>query len=234
MKSLRLLSLFAIGAASALWAGPCVTGTLQSYIALGTTGCTIGNFTDKDFAFTDISGVPITASNITVTPTITIPSSGPALFDLDFTSPNFTVSGAQSLEIRIAYFWDAADVRGLEDVMNDPVTSPGLASLTISACENASFIGTICPTTLVGPLVLSDNGTTPNPTGSFSFVPGTVTTLGMLDVLQLEGNGTGSATASGYHDIAETPEPSALFLGLVPLSVGIGFGLLKRRRLHPR
>ena len=235
MRLLRLLSLFAIGAVPALLAGPCVTGTLSSYIALGSTGCSLGPFTDKDFAFTDISGIPITANDITVTPLFTSPSSGPALSDLNFTSPLFSVSGSNSLKISIAYFWDAADIRGLEEVMNDPVTAPGLASLSISACENANFVGLSCPTTLLGPLVLADNGSNPMPHGSFSFVPNTVSTLGMQDILELDGNGTGSASdLGGYHDIAQTPEPSALVLGLLPVVVGLGFPWLRRRHLHLR
>jgi hypothetical protein len=119
--------------------------------------------------------------------------------------------------------------------MNDPVTAPGLASLSISACENANFVGLVCPTTLIGPLVLADNGSNPMPQGSFSFVPNTVSTLGMQDILELDGNGTGSASdPGGYHDIAQTPEPSALVLGLLPVVVGFGFPWLRRRRLHLR
>ena len=239
MKSLRLLSLFAIGAAPALLAGPCVTGTLQSYIALGTTGCTLGPFTDKDFAFTDISGIPITASDITVTPVFTSTGSGPALSDLEFTSPLFNVTGSQSLKLLIAYFWDAADIRSLDEVMNDPVTPPALSQLTINGCENANFVGSTCPTTMFTLLLQAMNLSQTMVSASENFTPGTVSTLGMRDTIEIDGNNCSPnpsficADITDFHDTAQTPEPSALLLSLLPAVLGVGLWH-RRRHLHAR
>ena len=48
-------------AGSSLFATPCTSGTLASYIALNPTGCTVGLFTFQNFSFavTSSSGGPV-------------------------------------------------------------------------------------------------------------------------------------------------------------------------------
>jgi len=58
-----LLAMRSTGSASA-----CIVGTLSSYLALGTAGCTIDGKTFTDFGYSGAGTFPIPASEITVTP----------------------------------------------------------------------------------------------------------------------------------------------------------------------
>jgi hypothetical protein len=83
------------------WAAPCTTGTLASYIALGSTGCLLGNLTVADFAYhaKASGGAPeITAGEITVSPVL--PPIG--MFALQFAAP-WDVSSGQDQFSGISY-----------------------------------------------------------------------------------------------------------------------------------
>jgi hypothetical protein len=220
MRFTKLVSLWALAAAPVVLATPCTTGTLASYIALGSTGCTEGAFNVEDFTFNVIStAIPITASEITVTPSATSTS-------LQFSSSLFDVSGTNSIDIQIGYLWDPGDLGSLAEVMNDPPVFPGQSSVTIDACENANFVANVCPTTLAT-AELFDDELVRDLNAIIIFPPG-VTSLGMLDTVSVAGNGTGSADITNFSDTV-VPEPSTLVL--VPAAAGVLFAL-RRRTLH--
>jgi hypothetical protein len=219
---LRWLCLLAFGTTAAL-AGPvCVVGTLASYEALGAGGCTLGSFNLTNFTYTFISGSPtIPDTSITVTP-----STANEMVGLTFTSPDFTVSGSASAVYTLGYTYDPGDIRSLEDILNDPVVSPGLAQIATEDCENAAFVGTFCPTT-TDTITVSDNGITKIPQASVSFTP-FLTSIGILDTITLQANGA-SAEMTGFGTQAGVPEPSSAIPCL--LLVALVYRRLRLQRL---
>ena len=102
-KLLFIIASVALGHASA---APCTSGTLASYIALGSTGCILGNLTVSDFTYRARAsgGAPeITADQIMVT-TI-LPPIG--MFALQFSAP-WDVQSGQDQFSGIAYHVAAA------------------------------------------------------------------------------------------------------------------------------
>jgi hypothetical protein len=238
MRSLTLVAFLALAAAPSLFADVCVPDTLASYIALGAAGCMDGPFGVKDFNFTIISStVKIGPRDITVTPVV-----APDAFSLDFTSPTGKLSVGREgfIKLLIDYFWDPGDIRSAGEVMNDPATPPGFSQLTVNGCENSNFINGKCPT---NPFTLILAATKPSQTeltASEVFAPNTVTSLGIQNAIDIQGNrctppkgSTVCADITKFENrITTTPEPSALLLGLVPAGAGILWGW-RRRRLHP-
>jgi len=92
MKDPSLLLAIAALVSLPLSAAPCATGSLASYIALGSTGCTLGNLTVGSFTYQSSSSggaAAITEDQITVTPLL-IPT---GTFGLKFTAPWDVQSG---------------------------------------------------------------------------------------------------------------------------------------------
>jgi len=82
-------------------AAPCTTGSLASYIALGSAGCTLGNLQVADFKYhaKASGGAPeITAKEITVSPVL--PPIG--MFALEFSGP-WSVNSGQDQFSGITY-----------------------------------------------------------------------------------------------------------------------------------
>ncbi|HEY6342364.1 MAG TPA: PEP-CTERM sorting domain-containing protein [Bryobacteraceae bacterium] len=224
MRFTKLVSLWALAAAPMVLATPCTTGTLASYIALGSTGCMDGIFNVEDFTFDVIStAIPITADDITVAPSTTSDN-----FSLQFSSSLFDLSGTNSIDVQIGYLWDPADIGSIREAMGDPPVFPGESSVTIDACENANFVANVCPTTLETAL-LFDNQQVRILNATIIFPPG-VTSLGMEDTVYLAGNGTGSADITNFSDTVVTPEPATFVL--VPVGVGVLFAWRRRTHAH--
>jgi hypothetical protein len=218
MRLTKVVFLWALAAAPVVLASPCTSGTLASYIALGSTGCMEGVFNVEDFTFSVIStsGVTITANDIDVTPSATSTS-------LQFSSSLFNVSGTNSIDVQIGYLWDPGDLSDLREVLNDPPVFPGESSVTIDACENSNFVSGVCPTTLATGLLFDDQQVR-TLTATIIIPPG-VTSLGMEDTIYLAGNGTGSADITNFSDTV-VPEPATLVL--VPAGAGVLFALRRR------
>lgn len=227
MRFTTLVSLWALAAAPIVLATPCTSGTLASYIALGSTGCMDGIFNVEDFTFNVIStAIPITANDINV-----IPSATSNTFSLQFSSSLFDVAGTNSIDVQIGYLWDPGDLGSLNEAMNDPPVFPGQSSVTIDACENANFLATGCPTTQVS-TQLFDDQLMRNLSATIIFPPG-VTSLGMLDTVSVAGNGTGSANITNFSDtVVATPEPATIVL--VPTALGVLFAFRRRMRRRTR
>lgn len=101
MKTLLLLAVSVVLLRVPGLAAPCTTGTLASYIALGSAGCVLGNLTVSGFAYkASASGgaAEITADQITVTPLL--PPVG--TFGLQFAAA-WSVDTGQSQGSHIAY-----------------------------------------------------------------------------------------------------------------------------------
>jgi hypothetical protein len=235
MRFAKLVSLWALAAAPVILATPCTTGTLASYIALGSSGCANGLVNVEDFTFTVFSdnNVPITPNNINVTPMVTANSFGlqfsspcPLPTSSESPQPCFNVSGTNVIDVQIGYSWDPEDLSSLREVMNDPPVFPGVSQITIDACENAFFTTGKCPTTADRAL-LFDNQQTRILSATIIFPPG-VTSLGMRDTIFLAGNGTGSADIISFSDTVATPEPATLLL--IPAGAGVLFAWRRRTR----
>jgi hypothetical protein len=68
MKKALLLVTLLLVTSSMGWAGACSSGSLADYIGLGSTGCTIGDKTFNDFAYSKAGIFPIRSAEIGVTP----------------------------------------------------------------------------------------------------------------------------------------------------------------------
>jgi hypothetical protein len=203
---LMLLAVAAL-AGGCLQAGPvaCVPGgTLASYEALGATGCNVGPLLVNNFAFSVLSGSgSVTDSTIFVTPTH--PSS--RVYGLNFASTGFTVTGSGSVMYLVGYTWDPTDdIQSLDDVMDPPIaTPPGFSKVTTTGCLQAAFTGAVCSTSTTT-VTVSQDGITPHLTDSASFAA--VAVLGIRNVIDLEGGGTGSASFDSFSNEVTIPEPA--------------------------
>ena len=234
MRSLKLVLIMAVAAAPALFANVCVPDTLANYIALGSTGCSLDGLNATDFSFTDLPGsFKLPASRFFVTPVSTS-----NVFGFDFTSSEFSVGPNGLLDIQINYFWDPGSIRSAGQVMNDPITPPGLSQITVNGCENSNFIMGVCPTTEFTLVLAATNPSQTTVAATEVFPPNTVTTLGIAENILVEGNNC--TPPSGVHTCADiinfgstvqtAPEPSALLLVLLPAGAGLAFGRRRRRR----
>jgi hypothetical protein len=224
-----VLITLAVASAGILTAAPvdCVPGTVATYEALGSTGCQVGPVIVKDFAFAALSsggGAPVlTAADIAVQPVSTPPS----VFSLQFSSNGFSVTGNQFVNYLLGYTWDpTADIRSLDDVLDNLVTPPGLASLTTHACVGAAFNGPNC-STFLATLTVFDDGVSPRLFDRVSFPP--VAVVGIRNTIDLEANGA-SASFNAFANDVSLPEPApALPVAAALMLIGI-FVFANRRR----
>jgi hypothetical protein len=176
--------------------------------------------TFNNFIYAFVSGsVSIPDTSITVTPSL-----APDMVNLTFTSPDFSVSGTNSYVYQLGYTYDSGEpFAGMDDILNasTPVF-PGFAQITTEDCENSAFVGVSCPTT-TDTIVVSDNGITLNSPASVTFSP-PFHTLGILDRIELEGNGA-SSEITGFGTELVVPEPSTVAPCLLLLAL-----LVHRRR----
>jgi hypothetical protein len=101
MKQLLLLTLSIVLLRVPGFAAPCTTGTLASYIALGSAGCVLGNLQAADFSYQAKAGggaAEITADQITVTPLL----APTGTVGLQFAAP-WSVEAGQSEGSNIGY-----------------------------------------------------------------------------------------------------------------------------------
>jgi hypothetical protein len=225
MSPTRSLWALALIASGCLQAAPiaCVQGSLLSYEGLGATGCTVGPVTVENFAFNVNSSsggaTPVTDSQITVTPQTGLK------FGLGFSSEGFSVTSGQSVEYLISYLWDPSDdISSIDDALDDPVTPPGLVSITTNACVGVAFSGGSCSGTPVT-LNVFDNGITSRTTDQATFAP--VEFLGVRKIIDLSGNSNGAASFNSDTNEITLPEPATWLSAAVAL-VLLGVGLARR------
>jgi len=203
-----LLFALVISACGCLQAGPCVPGTLFSYEALGATGCTVGTLTANNFAFSVLGSsggaVALTDTQITVTPTF----GGRALGSLNFASSGYNVGVSQSIQYLIAYTLDPHDdIQSMDDIMDPPFATNGLANVTTLGCVGAAFVGSTCSTSTASVMVFDNNGTTQF-TSTTNITPSQI--LGIRQTITLQA-GSGAGSGAGFDSFgssASIPEPS--------------------------
>jgi hypothetical protein len=211
---------------SSAMAADCVTGTLASYEALGSTGCTIGGFTFFNFSLvSDTSSMPpapITAADIQVqgfgpnSPADgeSVPD-GPGLGNdvgVEFTANWITAAGE--------FEDDNIDFDVAVGSTNVDITDAGL----VQEGQNASVseIGCSGITTCSQVWGVDTNDGSPISDKIFS-------ATGSLSVgkdIQVEGNGTLSAVYDGF-SYTQVPEPRAVSL-LLGLGLVAAFVLRKK------
>lgn len=188
----------------------CGTTTLDAYIALGATGCTVDGFTFGGFSFGVISSsggaAAVAANDVLVTPIVTNDELG-----LTFSSNGFSVSAGQKIQYLLAYTaGDPPIIHGARAAMTtDPPVFPGIASITDEECLGAQFSGSICPSSTASETVFS-NGIT-SMLDSEQFFPPTGL-IGDMTTITLDASSGGSAEFLSLSETVLTPEPRSALL----------------------
>lgn len=207
---------------SALFAAPCVSGTLQSYINLGVTGCSVGGVDYSAFSLVpgQFGATQISPGSINVTP------GGTQLQTMLLLSLNQTASAGMLLEtifrVRAAGLLSTASI-----ALNSPtVTGDGAVTGILDVCAGGNFAGSApsgCPTTARSALVFATAGGPNQLSDSVSFVPTSFFDI-FFDV-SIDGGSTGRATLTSTSlGVNAVPEPSAIIL------VALGIGAIGIRR----
>ena len=207
---------------SALSAAPCVSGTLQSYINLGVTGCSVGGVDYSAFSLVpgQFGATQISPGSINVTP------GGTQLQTMLLLSLNQTASAGMLLEtifrVRAAGLLSTASI-----ALNSPtVTGDGAVTGILDVCAGGNFAGSApsgCPTTARSALVFATAGGPNQLSDSVSFVPTSFFDI-FFDV-SIDGGSTGRATLTSTSlGVNAVPEPSAIIL------VALGIGAIGIRR----
>ena len=207
---------------SALSAAPCVSGTLQSYINLGVTGCSVGGVDYSAFSLVpgQFGATQISPGSINVTP------GGTQLQTMLLLSLNQTASAGMLLEtifrVRAAGLLSTASI-----ALNSPtVTGDGAVTGILDVCAGGTFAGSApsgCPTIARSALVFATAGGPNQLSDSVSFTPASFFDI-FFDVA-IDGGSTGrSSLASTTLGVNAVPEPSAIIL------VALGIGAIGIRR----
>lgn len=215
-----------------LAAAPCATGTLTSYIALGSTGCTIGGDTFFNFQLIDNSsgGAPVVpASAITVEgygPAGTSGASGvapflPADIGVDFDAA-WSAAAGQSQDDNISF--DVSVGNGAASITDAGITqdSAVFGNGSVSVAEKGCS-GIVFPCSQQWGVSTNDA----------SFIADTIfSATGTLsvekDIEVIGGTSGGGSTLSNVADVfSAVPEPRAVSL-LLGLGLLAGFALRKK------
>lgn len=209
---------------SNLFATPCTSGTLASYIALNPTGCTVGLFTFQNFSFavTSSSGGPVllTPSTIDLTP-----YSDGTYGGVKFAGA-FSLTGAQSVTYQIDWTIDPPPpiLHDLELYMDSETpVAPGTADITTTICAGALFVGLSCSGTLTSATVFHHGSFGSQLLDIATFSPTKL--LDLRTTIILDGHLTGSSQIGGF-GINITPEPASFLLA----AAGLGALIFARRR----
>jgi hypothetical protein len=220
MLALPLMSL-AVGPSDAVAIPACAAGTYSSYVALGSTGCTIG-----DKLFYDFKQVPDT----TVINVGLVPNSFGFIFAF-----SLTAQGSQDEDLSIAY--NVATLSGAPLIRDVSVTQAGLVTgggfahigetvclgNTWQACGSAVQVGTF---DLAG-------NTNDQLTNSITFTP--VSLIGLIKDFNVDADLFGRTTldiasiTTVVNTVSQIPEPGTLLL----IGSGLaGLGAWGRKKLR--
>ncbi|MGO4885739.1 MAG: hypothetical protein ACLP59_33700 [Bryobacteraceae bacterium] len=177
------------------WAAPCETGTLKSYIALGSTGCVLGNLVVANFGYqAKASGgaEKITADHIMVTP-ILAPVGSVAL---EFTAP-WGVSSQQSQHSGITYnvVVPAASPQQIEQVSLD---GDGFQAGMFGSVEVSETVATPALSSILQ-VYLKCTDVCHSKTSAEEVFTSPVTMLAVSDAVTLQ-SASGDVSMTGFED----------------------------------
>lgn len=229
MKGFLTIVSVVMAAAALGSATPCVNGSLASYIALGSGGCTIGSNTL--FGFQTVDGI----AGATVIGTMNLaiaPSGGTASFG--FTATTSQTAGAGSLiESIFTYQISGNSYIGSSIALSGSSESADGAVTDIqNYCAGGGFgpNGVTGCTGVPGTLVTLD-GVQQTDLASFSGV----SLLSVTDDFTLDGGLAGSAAGGSFTNqftaqaaVSAVPEPFVFAL----TGLGLAVGMLLRRKTH--
>ncbi len=228
MKKAFLLVAMFLAITTMGWAGACTTGTLQDYINLGATGCTIGNELFSNFAFTSsVSGSAVVppASGIGVTPLNT--PNDPGLFvDIVINAPAGSLG-----DVAFSYTVTAlsGSITDTSLAMTSFVMPDGSVTIAQTECLGDTFADGCAHGTLASLHTWDFGSGSEKLADSNMFAP-----VGMVDILKditVSGGTEGFGNVSGeiqHYSTGIVPEPATLSLlgsGLIGLA-----GLLRKVR----
>lgn len=172
---------------------PCADGSLQSYIALGTTGCKAGLFTYSNFGFTTLLNSLSNPGSLLASPSnITVKAPLDVLDVIRLTSPNFSILANDRVVYLLHYLIDPPPpiLPGYDlDLFLETPTAPGRA-------EAKAFL---CPGGIGQPQLGEDGLVASVQCANFNNV--TFTTPFILDVFHNgteEGNELADSTLFGF------------------------------------
>jgi hypothetical protein len=114
----------------------------------------------------------------------------------------------QSIQYLIAFTWDPHDdIQSMDDIMDPPFATNGLANVTTVGCMGAAFVGSTCSTSTATVMVFDNNGTTQF-TNSTNITPSQI--LGIRNTITLLA-GSLAGSGAGFDSFgteSRTPEPS--------------------------
>jgi hypothetical protein len=223
-----VISMFTLSAA------PCTPGTLASYIALGSTGCTVGG--DTFFNFQLISNSATGGATAVGAGLISVEGLGPA-----GTTGASAVAPFLSNDIGINFdtaLWTTTAGQSIDDNISfDVSVGPGAATITDAGLVQDSFVTgngsvTVAEKGCSG-ITFPCNQTWGVATNDSSFVANSIfTSTGTLsvekDIAIVAGNGTaGVSSIADVFSTSEVPEPRSLSL-LLGLGLVAGFVFKKK------
>lgn len=224
MKLLFFFGVAVLTAAQVCSAATCASGTLASYEALGSAGCTIGGDTLSNF--TTLSGT--TGAMELSTGAVSInPSGGTADPSLAFTTTQ-TANANALLETIFTYTVSGQVYSGAAtSLSNSSETNDGAVSNVENFCAGGSFgpDGVSGCSGSAGSLLTLDviQNSDASGTALSSF-------LSVTDDFTLDGGLSGSATGGTFtNSFTATPEPASLALGMLGLALVAGGS---RRKAH--
>ena len=212
---------------SMLFAAPCAIGSLQSYISLGATGCSVGAVDYQSFTIVPgLNGATvINPANVTVTP-------GGSQFNTTLMLGLTDAANAGQLldlifRVRAGGLLTASSV-----AINSPtITGNGAATAILDVCAAGNFAGnspTGCSTTAQSALAVAVAGGPNQLTDSVTFPVSSFFDI-FFDVT-LDSGGAGSAAlSSATLGVNAVPEPSAIVLVALGISA-IGYRRLRRQQ----
>jgi hypothetical protein len=214
-KTLLMTILVGFGFSYSAWAGACVSGdTLAEYIALGSTGCTIGNLDFSQFSYSPTGVNTPTAGEVNVD-TIMGTESG-----LEFDAGWFARSGnEQDSLIKYTVTCEGCSITDLVLKMGGDFPF-GDSSINVAETEDNSLVPSLGVEAVGGGTTINSASETFGPEG----------TLNLSKDIHIDGGDDGnSASVSSVTNLfsttqtSMTPEPSLLllcsgFLVLVPIA----------------
>jgi hypothetical protein len=212
-----LVSLAMTAGSAAANAGACVTGTLASYEALGTTGCTIGDMTFFDFGWT-----PTETSGANA-PSATIETATPHGFGFDFNGLFYATGADTSADAILSYTVKTTDGADTIDMATLLALGTGTTNDGVTEALCVGGLLTACPPGSNRSMAVTGNGVA----DSVSF-PG-VNEVDVRKDISTIGSSLGTETLSSVTNIVDQPVPEPTSLAILVVSL---LGLVAFRRFQ--